>query len=157
MIRVLFVCLGNICRSPMAEGVFRNLVEEEDLAGQFEIESVGTGSWHVGEPPHRGTQQELQIRGIDLSGKRARQVTRDDVATADYVIAMDQSNLRNLRRYDADSDLAEKAHLLLDFAAGANARDVPDPYYENNFGRVYELVEDGCRGLLDHIRDAEDL
>ena len=157
MTRVLFVCLGNICRSPMAEGVFRSLVEREGLVDQFEIESVGTGSWHVGEPPHRGTQQELRKRGIDLSGKRARQVTNLDVETADYVIAMDQSYLRNLRRYDSDNYLAGKAHLLLDFADGADIRDVPDPYYEGNFGRVYDLVEDGCRGLLDHIREEESL
>ena len=101
--------------------------------------------------------QWLRKRGIDLSGKRARQVTNLDVETADYVIAMDQSNLRNLRRYDSDNYLAGKAHLLLDFADGADIRDVPDPYYEGNFGRVYDLVEDGCRGLLDHIREEESL
>lgn len=141
----------------MAEGVFRDLVQQEGLAGQFEIESVGTGSWHVGDPPHRGTQQELRKRGIDLSDKRSRQVTAGDVESADYVIAMDQSNLRNLRSYDAGNHLAEKAHLLLDFADGANVRDVPDPYYDNNFGRVYELVEAGCHGLLDYIREEEGL
>ena len=155
MIRVLFVCLGNICRSPMAEGVFRHLVQAEGLADRFEIESGGTGSWHVGERPHRGTQRELGARGIDLGGKRARQVSSRDLATADYVIAMDRSNLRNLQRYGSRIQLDGKLHLLLDFAEGVDTHDVPDPYYEDNFDRVYELVEAGCRGLLDYICEEE--
>ncbi|MBS1253163.1 MAG: Low molecular weight protein-tyrosine-phosphatase YfkJ [Anaerolineales bacterium] len=157
MIRVLFVCLGNICRSPMAEGVFRHLVEQEGLAGHFAIESVGTGAWHIGEPPHRGTQRELRARGVDLSGKRSRQVTTGDVETSDYVIAMDRSNLHNLQRHDPNGQLDGKAHLLLDFADGVDARDVPDPYYEGKFDRVYNLVEAGCHGLLDYIREEEEI
>lgn len=157
MTRVLFVCLGNICRSPMAEGVFRHLVQQTGLADRFEIESVGTGNWHVGEPPHRGTQRQLRARGIDLSHKRARQVTSRDVETANYVIAMDRSNLRNLQRYDLDGQLDHKVYLLLDFAEDVDIQDVPDPYYEGEFDRVYELVEAGCRGLLDYIREEEGL
>lgn len=155
MIRVLFVCLGNICRSPMAEGVFRHLVQSKGLADRFEIESGGTGSWHVGERPHQGTQRELRARGIDLAGKRARQVSVRDLETADYVIAMDRSNLRTLQRYESGARLDGKLHLLLDFAEGVDIQDVPDPYYEGKFDRVYELVEAGCRGLLDYIREDE--
>lgn len=151
MIRVLFVCLGNICRSPMAEGVFRHLVQQAGLSDWFEIESGATGSWHVGERPHRGTLRELRHHGIDLAGKRAHQVSQRDLAAADYVIGMDRSNLRSLRRYMPQVQLDGKLHLLLDFAEGVDTRDVPDPYYEGNFDRVYELVEAGCRGLLDHI------
>ncbi|MFQ5859437.1 MAG: low molecular weight protein-tyrosine-phosphatase [Anaerolineae bacterium] len=155
MTRVLFVCLGNICRSPMAEGVFRHLVQQEGLAHRFEVESVATGSWHIGEPPYPGTQRALRARGIDLSRKRARQVTARDIEMADYVIAMDRSNLRNLHRYNRRNQLDGKVHLLLDFADGVDIQDVPDPYYEGNFDRVYQLVEAGCRGLLDHIREVE--
>ncbi|MFQ5340021.1 MAG: low molecular weight protein-tyrosine-phosphatase [Anaerolineae bacterium] len=155
MIRVLFVCLGNICRSPMAEGVFRRLVQQAGLAHRFEIESGGTGGWHVGEPPHRGTRRELRDRGIDLAGKRARQVLCRDLEDSDYVVAMDRSNVRTLRRYDCPVRLDGKLHLLLDFAEDVEIRDVPDPYYEGNFDRVYELVEAGGRGLLDYIREEE--
>jgi protein-tyrosine phosphatase len=155
LIRVLFVCLGNICRSPMAEGVFRQLVEKEGLADRFEIESVGTGTWHTGEPPHTGTQRVLRDHGIDLSDKRARQVTGNDVASANYVVAMDGSNVRNLERLISEDALADKTYLLLDFATEAAVRDVPDPYYEGGFDRVYELVADGAQGLLDHIREQE--
>ncbi len=153
--RVLFVCLGNICRSPMAEAVFRHLVQQEGLADRFEIESGGTGGWHVGEPPHWGTLRELKERGIDLGGKRARQITAWDVESADYVVAMDRSNLRALQRYSGRNRLDGKVHLLLDFAGEVGVQDVPDPYYEGNFDYVYELVEAGCWGLLAYIRETE--
>jgi protein-tyrosine phosphatase len=155
LIRVLFVCLGNICRSPMAEGVLRHLVQQEGLADQFHIESVGTGTWHIGEPPHAGTQRELNAHGIDLGDKRARQVTASDIDRADYIVAMDRSNVRDLERFARDGALEDKTYLLLDFASASNVRDVPDPYYEGRFDRVYELVENGARGLLGHIREQE--
>lgn len=153
--RVLFVCLGNICRSPMAEGVFRQLVEEEGLADRFEIDSVGTGTWHIGEPPHTGTQRVLRDHGIDLGDKHARQVTGSDVESADYVVAMDRSNVRNLGRLISDGALKDKTYLLMDFASATDVRDVPDPYYEGQFERVYALVTDGAQGLLDYIREQE--
>ena len=153
--RVLFVCLGNICRSPMAEGVFQDLVEKHDLGNHFDIESVGTGGWHVGEQAHRGTLHELKTHGIDLSHKRARQVSFNDIQQADFVIVMDQSNLRDLQVYNRNGLVDEKGHLLLDFAEKVNFSDVPDPYYEGGFDYVYELVEAGCRGLLAHIRQIE--
>jgi len=139
----------------MAEGVFRHLVQQAGLAHRFEIQSGGTGSWHVGEPPHRGTRREMGVRGIDLAGKRARQVSCRNLEDSDYVIAMDQSNRNTLRRYDCPVRLDGKLHLLLDFAEDVGVQDVPDPYYEGNFDRVYDLVEAGCRGLLDHIREEE--
>lgn len=146
----MFVCLGNICRSPMAEAVFRDLVEKKGLADQFEIASSGTGSWHIGERPHRGTQLILQTHHIDVGGKRAQQLNRSDIQTYDYVIAMDASNARDVER-----SFGRKIPLLLEFAAETPTLDVPDPYYENNFDEVYQLVLAGCRGLLKHIQQAE--
>lgn len=151
MIRVIFVCLGNICRSPMAEAVFTRMVEAAGLSEQIEVDSAGTGSWHVGEMAHRGTRRVLQEHGIDYTG-RARQVTDADVASEIYVVAMDQSNVSELQRRFGD-DL--HVYRLLDFARDSDVRDVPDPYYSGNFEYVYQLVEDGCRGLLEMIREKE--
>lgn len=147
-IKVLFVCLGNICRSPMAEAVFRRLVEEAGLASRFEIDSAGTGSWHVGEPAHSGTRRILARHQIAYHG-RARQVTPADMAATDtYIISMDESNVRDLeRRYGRHPRLFR----LLAFAPETGERNVPDPYYTDNFETVYRLVLDGCRGLLRHI------
>lgn len=151
MIRVLFVCLGNICRSPMAEGVFGHLVAQAELSDRIAVDSAGTGSWHVGEPPHPGTRQVLQQHGITLNST-ARQVDPTDLHTADYIVAMDRENVRDLRRLDRQGLLNGKLHLLLDFAPPGGPRDVPDPYYDNNFDMVYHLVEGGSQGLLAHIR-----
>ncbi|MDT8304626.1 MAG: low molecular weight protein-tyrosine-phosphatase [Anaerolineae bacterium] len=151
MIHVNFVCLGNICRSPMAEAVFTRLVAEAGLEDEIVVDSAGTGSWHIGEPAHPGTRRVLQRHGIDYTG-RARQVTREDMHPDHYVIAMDQSNLDELRRrYGGHPRL----YRLLDFAGNGAERDVPDPYYTGNFDYVYRLVEDGARGLLAHIRQEE--
>lgn len=151
MIHIIFVCLGNICRSPMAEAVFSRMVAEEGLQEQIAVDSAGTGSWHVGEMAHRGTRRVLSEHGIDYKG-RARQVTQDDVAGETYVVAMDQSNINELKRRFGD-DL--RVYRLLDFARESNTRDVPDPYYSGNFEHVYQLIEDGSRGLLEMIREEE--
>lgn len=151
MIRVLFVCLGNICRSPMAEGVFQHLVDQAGLSAQIEVDSAGTGTWHVGERAHHGTRDVLRRHGIAYDS-RARQVTRADLPEADYVVAMDSDNVHELQRLDRSGELDGKLHMLLEFLPPGSPREVPDPFYEGNFDYVYELVEAGCRGLLDHIR-----
>lgn len=151
MIRVLFVCLGNICRSPMAEGVFGHLVSQAGLSEKISVDSAGTGSWHVGEPPHPGTRRVLQQHGITLDST-ARQVAPTDLRTADYVIAMDRENVLDLQRLDRQGFLNGKLRLLLDFAPPGTPREVPDPYYDNSFDTVYRLVDAGSQGLFAHIR-----
>ena len=152
MIQVLFICLGNICRSPMAEAVFRRLATQAGLENKIDILSAGTSQWHVGEEAHRGTLAVLRRAGIAHHG-RARQVTTTDLRVADYVIAMDQDNIFDLQRLDTRGDLAGKVYRLLEFAPPNFPRDVPDPYYDNNFDYTYKLVEAGCRGLLAFIQE----
>ena len=148
-VRVLFVCLGNICRSPMAEAVFRRMVEEAGLSDRIEVDSAGTSAYHVGEPAHPGTRRVLAHHGIQYSG-RASQVNGSD-ASGDmvYLIAMDGENVEALRQRFGD---LPHLHRLLDFADHTAVRDVPDPYYGDNFDHVYRLVEDGCGVLLGAIQ-----
>jgi protein-tyrosine phosphatase len=136
----------------MAEAVFRHQVQEAGLEEQFEIDSAGTSSWHVGEKAHRGTRRVLASHEISYDG-RSRQITSaDNEKDWNYIIAMDQSNMRELRRTFSDHP---KLYLLLDFATQNDIRDVPDPYFNGNFESVYWLVEDGSRGLLAEIRRQE--
>ncbi|MCB0192638.1 MAG: low molecular weight phosphotyrosine protein phosphatase [Anaerolineae bacterium] len=154
MINVLFVCLGNICRSPMAEAVFKHLVEQEGLVSHFNIDSVGTSSYHIGDLAHRGTRRVLSDHGIKCTSI-ARQINRRDLETTDYIVAMDQSNVSDLQ-YASRGVLADdRISLLLSYADGVTRLDVPDPYYSGNFEEVYQLVEAGCRGLLAHIREEQ--
>jgi len=152
MIRVLFLCTGNICRSPMAEGVFLHLVREAGLQDRFTIDSAGTDHWHVGERVHRGTRKVLAAHGIQYD-HRGRRISRAEVDRWDYIIAMDYSNMHVLERM-ADGHRGEIG-MLLDYAPELGVHEVPDPYYNGRFEEVYRLVEAGCRGLLDHIRDKE--
>lgn len=149
-IGVLFVCLGNICRSPMAEAVFRQLVREEVLEDRFRIDSAGTGDWHTGEPPHRGTQRILDQYGVNRKGLLARQVTVGDLSQFDYIVAMDAKNEADLNRLASKTDA--KIVKLLDLVPDAHTNEVPDPYFTGNFEETYELVGKGCRALLNHIR-----
>lgn len=143
--RVLFVCMGNICRSPTAEGVFRHLVHEAGLDDDFEIDSAGTGGWHEGERPDPRATAAAAERGVSLSG-RARQVTRDDFDEFDVIVAMDSQNLSDLRHL-APAGTEQKLRMLDD-------HDVPDPYYGlgDHFAEVFDQVEAASRRLLDELR-----
>ncbi|MBM7704316.1 low molecular weight protein-tyrosine-phosphatase [Metabacillus iocasae] len=150
MIKVLFVCLGNICRSPMAEAVFRDLVEKRGLSDRIKVDSAGTGDWHIGHPPHEGTRGILTEKNISFEGMKARQVIMEDLSAFDYIIGMDAENMGNLRRLAGFNKTGYMGRLL-DFVPKAKIEDVPDPYFTGNFDEVYELVTEGCSRLLDYI------
>ncbi|MCK5716004.1 MAG: low molecular weight phosphotyrosine protein phosphatase [Thiomargarita sp.] len=153
MIKILFVCMGNICRSPTAEGVFRDLVKKENLSEHFLIDSAGTHAYHVGSPPAERSQDTAHTHGIDLSGLRARQVTMENFREFDYIIAMDEENYRQLYSGSPRKHV-EKIHLFLDFAPEQNEKSVPDPYYgtDNGFEHVFDLIKAASRGLLAECR-----
>jgi protein-tyrosine phosphatase len=153
-VRVLFVCMGNICRSPTAEGVMRRLVADAGLSDVIEIDSAGTGGWHVGHPPDPRSVGAAAARGIDVAGA-ARVVTRADFDEFDLLVALDRDNARNLLALAPDDAAAAKVRLLREFDREAGGDlDVPDPYYggSDGFGRVLDLVDAACRGLLDDLR-----
>jgi protein-tyrosine phosphatase len=155
-VRLLFVCLGNICRSPTAEGVMRELVQREGLAESIEVDSAGTGSWHVGSPPDARAAAAARARGIELVGS-ARQVHDADFAEFDLLLAMDEGNVRNLLAIAPGEDARAKVRLLREFdpaAVAASSLSVPDPYYggERSFDDVLDLVQAACEGLLAEIR-----
>ncbi len=152
--RILFVCMGNICRSPTAEGVMRRLLEDEGL--DVEIDSAGTGGWHAGEPPDERATLAARRRGVTLEGA-ARQVRPEDFRRFDLLIALDRSNLRELLARAPDEEGAEKVRLLREFDPAADGvLDVPDPYYggDRGFETVLDMVEASCRGLIDELRAA---
>ncbi len=151
-VKVVFVCMGNICRSPTAEGVFRHLVESRHLEDQILIDSAGTHAYHVGEKPDPRSRAAALERGIDLSSQRARKVLQDDFERFDYVLAMDRSNYADLHAL-ASPGQRKKLHLFLDFASSWDETEVPDPYYggSHGFERVLDMVGDASEGLLKDI------
>ncbi|MBL8704320.1 MAG: low molecular weight phosphotyrosine protein phosphatase [Rhodospirillales bacterium] len=150
--RVLFVCTGNICRSPTAEGVFRHVAAEAGLADRFHVDSAGTHGYHLGEPPDARAVALALKRGYDLSALRARQFTAADYADFDLLLAMDRGHLKIMRRLAPPRD-AERARLFLSYAPACGIDDVPDPYYgdERDFARTLDLIERGSRALLDAL------
>ena len=150
--RILFVCLGNICRSPMAEGVFRHLVAARGATERFHIDSAGTGAWHVGEPPDSRAQEVVGSRGIDISAQRARRIELDDFERFDMLLAMDRSNQTVLQRL-APEPHRDKTKLLLSFAPDCKRKDVPDPYFggADGFEHVLDLIESASAGLFEAL------
>ncbi|MEM7033442.1 MAG: low molecular weight protein-tyrosine-phosphatase [Chloroflexota bacterium] len=156
MINVTFVCMGNICRSPMAEAIFTNMVEKAGLSKQFHIDSVGTIQHHSGEPAHPGTRRILTQNNISYQGQ-SRKITQADFRQADYLVAMDDDNVQALKRLDVERLHTDRILKLLDFAVNTTIRNVPDPYYHDNFDQVYALVNDGCSGLLSHLKSLHNI
>ena len=150
MIKILFVCHGNICRSPMAEFIFKYLVEQRGLSSEFYIASAATSTEEIGSRVHHGTAAILDRLGIDYSEKRARQMTKKDYQDYDMLIGMDDWNIRNMSRI-AGGDSEGKLHLLMDFTDRPG--EVADPWYTRNFEVTYRDVMDGCEGLLDYLEE----
>lgn len=148
MIKILFICHGNICRSPMAEFVMRDMVTKRGLGGQFYIASSATSREEIGNPVHPGTRKKLKELSISTAGKYAVQLKKKDYQEYDYLIGMDEWNIRNILRI-VGSDPQGKVHKLLEFAG--SGRDIADPWYTGNFEVTYEDIREGCEGLLSHI------
>lgn len=148
---VLFVCLGNICRSPMAEGLFRHVAQERAL--EVVVESAGTSSWHIGDPPDSRGQATMRSRGIDISAQQARQVSPEDFTRFDLILAMDLANHSKLSNMAGPAH-GQKVKLFLEFAPGTDETEVPDPYYggEDGFEHVLSLLQAASEGLADHIQ-----
>jgi protein-tyrosine phosphatase len=152
-VSVLLVCMGNICRSPTAEGVLRRHVEASGLADRVDIDSAGTHAYHVGEPPDRRAQEAAKARGYDLSGLRGRKVCGADFIRFDYILAMDRDNLALLREA-CPPEYRRKLRLFLEYAANFEEDEVPDPYYggPEGFEHVLDLIEDAARGLIERLK-----
>ncbi len=152
-VSVLFVCLGNICRSPTAHAVFQSMVDSEGLTHQILVDSAGTGDWHLGHAPDKRTCAVASERGYDMSTLRSRLVETADFNEFDYIIAMDNENLSNLRAM-RPRDYSGQLGLFLDYSQQSEQTEVPDPYYggDNGFALVLDLVEEASAGLLAHIR-----
>lgn len=152
-IKVLFVCMGNICRSPTAHGVFEQLLQQQGLEHLVEVDSAGTHAYHIGEEPDRRSQQAARERGYDLAHLRARRVEGEDFEAFDYVLAMDNDNYRLLEA-QCPGEHREKLQMFLDFSRSFSEREVPDPYYggARGFQHVLDLVEDAATGLIEDIR-----
>ena len=157
-VSVLFVCMGNICRSPTAEGVFRHLVRQAQLEDRVHTDSAGTHAYHVGNPPDVRAQATAERRGIELHDLRARRVAAEDFDLFDYVLAMDQDNYQILSTI-CPPGYETRLRMFMEFAPHLNVPEVPDPYYggTSGFERVFDMVEEAASGLLDDIRSKHDL
>lgn len=153
MIKVLFVCTGNICRSPTADGVFRKLVNEAELSDRISVDSCGLSAYHVGELPDPRSREMALSRGYDLGDIRSRKIKPDDYTKFDYILAMDDGHLRDMRR-QAPADRQNCLELFLDYHPDLAGQSVPDPYYGggNGFVSVFDMIEETSKHLLDHIR-----
>lgn len=149
MIRVLFVCLGNICRSPMAEAIFKDRLERSGLNGKVQVDSAGTGDWHIGKRPHPGTLKILEANGISSVGLKGRQLQTGDFDGFDYIVGMDQTNIEDIRLMLGQPD-HPKILRFLDLTD--HVKDVPDPYFTGDFEETFGLVSDGCDALLEKIK-----
>jgi protein-tyrosine phosphatase len=153
MVKILFVCMGNICRSPTAEAIFRHLVQQQRLDAVVEVDSAGTHGYHTGEAPDSRTQRAAWMRGYDLSQIRARKVAPQDIEYFDLILVMDKSNLDNLKRLCVPEQYS-KLQLFMDYSQRFEESEVPDPYYGlgHGFDIVIDMVEDASQGLLAHIK-----
>jgi protein-tyrosine phosphatase len=156
VIKVVFVCLGNICRSPTAEGIFRHLVDQQGLSTSVSTDSSGTSGWHIGEPPDRRAQQAARAKGIDLSDLKSRKSKPEDFINFNYVIAMDQSNYDDLLAI-CPTGYEGRLHMFLSYAPELGKMDVPDPYYHDGFDTVFDMLESASQGLLSDIRARHNL
>jgi protein-tyrosine phosphatase len=151
-IQVLFVCMGNICRSPTAHGVFQALVDKHDLGAAIQVESAGTHSYHVGNPPDARSQATARQRGIDLSGLTAQRFVSADFTEFDYLLGMDNSNIADMHAIKP-ADASARLQLMLEYSQKFAETEVPDPYFgDDGFELVFDMIDDASRGLLQHIR-----
>lgn len=152
MIRVLFVCLGNICRSPMAEAVFRNEIEKRNLASHIMVASAATSSWENGKPPHEGTQEILKANNINFDDIYSTTLNKDDFKKFDYIIGMDKQNIQDILRLSETIFDRNKVYLFLSVVPTLELDDVPDPYYTDNFEETFTLVQQGVNYWIDKIK-----
>jgi len=155
MINVLFVCLGNICRSPTAEGLFRDIIAQQGLTSRISVDSAGTSDWHIGQAPDQRAQETARSHGIDIGSLRGRQVADDDFKAFDFILAMDTSNFRKLESI-CPLNHRNRLDMFLSFAPELGFLDVPDPYYDDGFEMVFEMLALASHGLLNHIQSRDD-
>ncbi len=152
-VKLLFVCLGNICRSPLAEGVCRHLIRQRNLTDRVTVDSCGTGGWHVGDPPDHRMRETARRHGVSMDGQQARQFSTTDFERFDYILVMDRGNLRTVRSQDPTGQYASKVQLFRSYDPKPGDQEVPDPYYGGaaGFENVYHMIERTCIALLDAI------